>query len=313
MAGCGRTRGGPWGASAGCWRPRWPRSAWPPARPPTGRGRRRSRPRPPPPPGPTGSATGRWPGTAGRLDADPRRLVVSFTGADPAADPADPCWEGYAPEVSAEPDRVVVTHPRPTAPGPPSAPSSPAPTWGSSAPWPCPCTTPWPAGRCSTATRPPAPAGPGPAGAALAARTAGGWSRSSGQTGPGGRDAWERSYGPGPGVGGTRRRGRRLPGDGDRRAGGGRPGRAWLAGRPGGGPPGRPGRHRRRRALRRRPGHGRPLARGPARPGRRRHLPDRPVRTGTWPPSRTCSSGSPRASARRVRGAGARWSRPGCR
>ena len=45
---------------------------------------------------------------AGRLDADPRRLVVSFTGADPAADPADPCWEGYAPEVSAEPDRVVV-------------------------------------------------------------------------------------------------------------------------------------------------------------------------------------------------------------
>jgi hypothetical protein len=34
----------------------------------------------------------------GRLDADPRRLVVSFTGADPA----DPCWEGYAPEVSAE-------------------------------------------------------------------------------------------------------------------------------------------------------------------------------------------------------------------
>jgi hypothetical protein len=28
---------------------------------------------------------------AGRRDADPRRLVVSWTGADPAADPSDPC------------------------------------------------------------------------------------------------------------------------------------------------------------------------------------------------------------------------------
>jgi hypothetical protein len=46
---------------------------------------------------------------AGRLDADPRRVVVSWTGANPDADPSDPCWVGYAPEVSAEPDRVVVT------------------------------------------------------------------------------------------------------------------------------------------------------------------------------------------------------------
>ena len=45
---------------------------------------------------------------AGRRDADPRRLVVSWTGADPAADPSDPCWTGYAPEVRAAPDRVVV-------------------------------------------------------------------------------------------------------------------------------------------------------------------------------------------------------------
>jgi len=48
------------------------------------------------------------PWEAGRLDADPRRVVVSWTGGDPAADPSDPCWVGYAPEVSAEPDRVVV-------------------------------------------------------------------------------------------------------------------------------------------------------------------------------------------------------------
>jgi hypothetical protein len=48
------------------------------------------------------------PWEAGRLDRDPRRVVVSWTGRDPAADPSDPCWEGYVPEVSAEPDRVVV-------------------------------------------------------------------------------------------------------------------------------------------------------------------------------------------------------------
>ena len=48
-----------------------------------------------------------WEG--GRLDADPRRVVVTWTGASPGADPSDPCWVGYAPEVSAEPDRVVVT------------------------------------------------------------------------------------------------------------------------------------------------------------------------------------------------------------
>jgi hypothetical protein len=48
------------------------------------------------------------PWEAGRRDPDPRRLVISWTGADPAADPSDPCWVGYAPEVSAEPDRVVV-------------------------------------------------------------------------------------------------------------------------------------------------------------------------------------------------------------
>jgi hypothetical protein len=45
---------------------------------------------------------------AGRRDVDPRRLVISFSGRDPAADPSDPCWVGYVPEVSAEPDQVVV-------------------------------------------------------------------------------------------------------------------------------------------------------------------------------------------------------------
>jgi hypothetical protein len=45
---------------------------------------------------------------AGRRDADPRRLVITWTGADPAADPSDPCWAGYVPEVNAEPERVVV-------------------------------------------------------------------------------------------------------------------------------------------------------------------------------------------------------------
>jgi hypothetical protein len=45
---------------------------------------------------------------AGRLDGDARRVVVSWTGADPEADPSDPCWVGYAAEVRAGPDRVVV-------------------------------------------------------------------------------------------------------------------------------------------------------------------------------------------------------------
>jgi hypothetical protein len=44
---------------------------------------------------------------SGRLDADPRWVVVTWTGASPGADPSDPCWVGYAPKVSAEPDRVV--------------------------------------------------------------------------------------------------------------------------------------------------------------------------------------------------------------
>jgi hypothetical protein len=51
-------------------------------------------------------ATVAW--EAARRDADPRRLVIGWTGRDPAADPSDPCWVGYVPEVSAEPDRVVV-------------------------------------------------------------------------------------------------------------------------------------------------------------------------------------------------------------
>jgi hypothetical protein len=48
------------------------------------------------------------PWEAGRRDADPRKLVIGWTGRDPAAGPSDPCWVGYVPEVSAEPDRVVV-------------------------------------------------------------------------------------------------------------------------------------------------------------------------------------------------------------
>jgi hypothetical protein len=71
------------------------------------------RPGPPPAAAPTTTApdgirdaTVAW--ETGRRDADPRRLVISFTGRDPAADPSDPCWAGYVPEVNAEPDRVVV-------------------------------------------------------------------------------------------------------------------------------------------------------------------------------------------------------------
>jgi hypothetical protein len=75
-----------------------------------------------------GGSGGRHP-VAGRLDADPRRVVVGWTGANPDADPSDPCWVGYAPEVSAEPDRVVVTI-RTYRSRVPSAPSSPAPDLG---------------------------------------------------------------------------------------------------------------------------------------------------------------------------------------
>ena len=133
---------------------------------------------------------------AGRLDTDPRRLVVSFTGADPAADPADPCWEGYAPEVSAEPDRVVVrvrAYRSRTPPGP----SSSATTWGSSAPWPWPCTTPWPAGRCWTATGG-GTGWPRSRWSRAGCPAAGGWSRSLATPAPAAATAGSAATGPAP-------------------------------------------------------------------------------------------------------------------
>ena len=138
---------------------------------------------------------------AGRLDADPRRLVVSFSGTDPAADPADPCWEGYAPEISAEPDRVVVgvrAYRSRTQLGPQQlctdmgfvrtlAVSLHDPLAGRAVL----------DGRGRRHRLAPVPLEP--------RWLPGGWRlvQESGQAGPGARDTWERSYGPGPDVGGA--------------------------------------------------------------------------------------------------------------
>jgi hypothetical protein len=138
---------------------------------------------------------------AGRLDADPRRVVVSFTGADPAADPADPCWEGYAPEVSAEPDRVVV-HVRAYRSRTPLGPQQFCTDIGFVRTLAVPLHDPL-AGRAVLDGRgrrhrlAPVPLEP--------RWLPGGWRlvQESGQAGPGGLDTWERSYGPGPDVGGT--------------------------------------------------------------------------------------------------------------
>jgi hypothetical protein len=139
---------------------------------------------------------------AGRLDADPRRLVVSFTGRDPAADPADPCWEGYAPEVSAEPERVVVRI-RAYRSRTPLGPQQFCTDMGFARTLAVPLHNPL-AGRAVLDGHQgrrhrlaPVPLEPG--------WLPGGWRLvlESGQTGPGGRDAWERSYGPGPDAGGT--------------------------------------------------------------------------------------------------------------
>jgi hypothetical protein len=138
---------------------------------------------------------------AGRLDADPRRLVVSFGGRDPAADPADPCWEGYAPEVSAEPDRVVVRV-RAYRSRTPLSPRQFCPDMGFVRTLAVPLHDPL-AGRAVLDGRgrrhrlAPVPLAP--------RRLPDGWRlvQESGQPGPGGRDAWERTYGPGPDVGGT--------------------------------------------------------------------------------------------------------------
>jgi hypothetical protein len=138
---------------------------------------------------------------AGRLDADPRRLVVSFSGTDPAADPADPCWEGYAPEVSAEPDRVVVRV-RAYRSRTPLGPQQFCTDMGFVRTLAVPLHDRL-AGRAVLDGRgrrhrlAPVPLAPG--------WLPGGWRlvQESGQAGPGGRDTWERSYGPGPDVGGT--------------------------------------------------------------------------------------------------------------
>jgi hypothetical protein len=149
--------------------------------------------------GPDGIADRTLAWEAGRLDADPRRVVVSFTGAAPAADPADPCWQGYAPEVSAEPGRVVVRV---------RAYRSRTPLGAQQA-----CTD---LGFVRTLAV--------PLHNSLASRAVldghdgrrhrlapvpleprwlpDGWRlvQELGQAGPGGRDTWERSYGPGPAV-----------------------------------------------------------------------------------------------------------------
>lgn len=201
--------------------------------------------------GPDGIADRTLAWEAGRLDADPRRVVVSFTGVAPAADPADPCWQGYAPEVSAEPDRVVVRV-RAYRSRTPLGAQQACIDLGFVRTLAVPLHNPL-AGRAvlDGPRRPAAPAGPGPPRAALAARRL--------AAGPGARP-------------GRARRPRHLG--------------AELRPRP------------RRRALRRRPGHGRPLAGGPARPGR----PPGPARPGGQEPPLGA-----------VRGAGARWSRPWCR
>jgi len=247
---------------------------------------------------------------AGRLDADPRRLVVSFTGADPAADPADPCWEGYAPEVSAEPDRVVVRV-RVYRSRTPLGPQQFCTDMGFVRTLAVPLHGPL-AGRAVLDGRgrrhrlAPVPLEP--------RWLPGGWRlvQESGQATPGGHDAWERSYGPGPEVGGT------AGGVGvsqvtvtDRtlavgQAGQGRPGAGWWPARPSGEvpPPSSA-------PMPTRPWPSAGARGGGAWPSMPPSRPPRP--SGTRPPSRTCSSGSPRASGRRVRGAVARRSRPGCR
>jgi hypothetical protein len=140
--------------------------------------------------------------SAGRLDADPRRVVVSFTGRDPAADPADPCWEGYAPEVSSEPDRVVVRV-RAYRSRTPLGPRQACADMGFVRTLAVPLHNPL-AGRAVLDGHDgrrhrlaPVPLAP--------RRLPDGWRlvQESGQPGPGGRDAWERTYGPGPDVGGT--------------------------------------------------------------------------------------------------------------
>jgi hypothetical protein len=139
---------------------------------------------------------------AGRLDPDPRRVVVSFTGGDPAADPADPCWEGYAPEVSAEPDRVVVrvrAYRSRTRLGPQQF----CADMGFVRTLAVPLHNPL-AGRAVLDGHDgrrhrlaPVPLEPRwlPDGWRLV--------QELGRAGPGGRDAWERSYGPGPDAAGS--------------------------------------------------------------------------------------------------------------
>jgi hypothetical protein len=137
---------------------------------------------------------------AGRLDADPRRLMVSFGGRDPAADPADPCWEGYAPEVSAEPDRVVVRV-RAYRSRTPLSPRQFCPDTGFVRILAVPLHDPLASravldGRGRRHRLAPVPLVPRwlPRGGRLALE--------SGQAGPAGRDTWERSYGPGPDAAG---------------------------------------------------------------------------------------------------------------
>jgi hypothetical protein len=162
---------------------------------------------------------------AARRDPDPRRLVVTWTGADPAADPSDPCWVGYAPEVSAEPDRVVVWV-RSYRSRVPLGPQQACPDMGFVRTLAVPLHDPL--GRRVVVDghsgRPhplaPVPLEPRwlPAGWRLALET--------GQGGAGGV-VWERTYGPGPDAGGAAGVGVTEVTVADGPAAVGRPGRGW--------------------------------------------------------------------------------------
>ena len=209
--------------------------------------------------------------SAGRRDADPRLVVVSFTGRDPAADPADPCWEGYAPEVSSEPDRVVVRV-RAYRSRTPLGPRQACADMGFVRTLDVPLHNPL-AGRAVLDGHDGRRHRLAPVRWRRAGCTRLAVVLESGQTGPGGRDAWERTYGPAP-TSAAPPAASGVPGDG---ADGARrsAGRAGLGGGPGGGPPfvrGRPPPSSAPTPTR----PCRPLARGPARPGRRAAFPTTP-------------------------------------
>ena len=247
-----------------------------------------------------------WEG--GRLDADPRRVVVTWTGASPGADPSDPCWVGYAPEVSAEPDRVVVTI-RSYRSRVPLGPQQFCTDMGFIRTLAVPLHNEL-AGRTVVDGHSgrrhrlaPVPLEPRwlPPGWRLVDEL--------GQTGPAG-GLWQRGYGPGPDAAGGGAGGvgvsRVTVTDGPGAVGGAGPARrgtGWWPARPSAAVP--------RRSCSPRATRTWPCAGGRAGAAWPSPPPSPPPPpAGPSPTSGTCWSGSPRASAR---GAGARWCRPGCR